>query len=206
LVLLRFIQGFALGGEATAAGLMAIETSPGDKRGFSAAVIQAAGPLGVVLASFAALLISRLPEPDLLSWGWRVPFLVSAFLVAVGLYRGLGIEESPVFRAAQEVAAVPAVEAVRTHGRSIVIVFFAEMAQTSYFYLTAIFTISFATRQLGVPKDVITQAVLLANLLGLVAMPLIGAWSDRIGRKRLFLAGVIIAAASMFSFYTIVAI
>ena len=205
LVLLRFIQGFALGGEATAAGLMAIETSPGDQRGFSAAVIQAAGPLGVVLASFAALAISRLPEAELLSWGWRVPFLVSALLVALGLYLRLRIEESALFRAAVEVAAVPAVEAVRTHWRPIVIVFFAEMAQTSYFYLTAIFTISFATRQLGVAKDLITQAVLLANLLGLVAMPLIGAWSDRIGRKRLFLAGVVIAAASMFAFYHVVA-
>jgi MFS family permease len=205
LVLLRFIQGFALGGEATAAGLMAIETSPGDKRGFSAAVIQAAGPLGVVLASFAALAISRLPEAELLSWGGRVPFLVSALLVALGLYLRLRIEESALFRAAPEVAALPAVEAVRTHWRSIVITFFAEMAQTSYFYLTAIFTISFATRQLGVAKDLITQAVLLANILALVAMPLIGAWSDRIGRKRLFLAGVVIAAASMFAFYNVVA-
>jgi MFS family permease len=204
-VVLRFIQGFAIGGEATAAGLMAIETSPDDKRGFSAAVIQAAGPLGVVLASFAALMISRLPEADLLSWGWRVPFLVSALLVVFGLYLRLRIEESALFRAAPEVAAVPAIEAVRTHWRSIVIVFFAEMAQTSYFYLTAIFTISFATRQLGVAKDVITQAVLLANLVALVAMPLIGAWSDRIGRKRLFLAGVVIAAASMFAFYHVVA-
>jgi MFS family permease len=205
LVVLRFIQGFALGGESTAAGLMAIETSPGNQRGFSAAVIQAAGPLGVVLASFAALVISRLPEADLLSWGWRVPFLISALLVALGLYMRLSIEESAAFREAPEVAAVPAVEALRTHWRPIIIVFFAEMAQTSYFYLTAIFTISFATRQLGVQKDVITQAVLLANLVGLVAMPLIGAWSDRIGRKRLFLAGVVIAAASMFVFYNAVA-
>jgi MFS family permease len=205
LVVLRFIQGFALGGEATAAGLMALEASPHGQRGFSAAVIQAAGPLGVVLASFAALMVSRLPEADLLSWGWRVPFLISAVLVAVGLYVRLSIEESAAFREAPEVAAVPAVEALRTHWRPIIIVFFAEMAQTSYFYLTAIFTISFATRQLGVQKDVITQAVLLANLVGLVAMPLIGAWSDRIGRKRLFLAGVVVAAASMFAFYNAVA-
>jgi MFS family permease len=205
LVVLRFIQGFALGGEATAAGLMAIETSPGHQRGFSAAVIQAAGPLGVVLASFAALEISRLPETDLLSWGWRVPFLISAVLVALGLYMRLRIEESAAFRQAPDEAAVPALEALQTHWRSITVVFFAEMAQTSYFYLTAIFTISFATRQLGVQKDVITQAVLLANLLALVAMPLIGAWSDRIGRKRLFLAGVVIAAASMLAFYHVVA-
>src|SRR5262249_38643476 len=121
LVLLRFIQGFALGGESTAAGLMAIETSPGDQRGFSAAVIQAAGPLGVVLASFAALVISHLPEAELLSWGWRVPFLISAILVALGLYMRLRIEESAAFRQAPEVAAVPAAEALRTHWRSITI-------------------------------------------------------------------------------------
>jgi len=205
LVVLRFIQGFALGGESTAASLMALETSPHGQRGFSAAVIQAAGPLGVVLASFAALAISRLPEADLLSWGWRVPFLISAVLVIFGVYMRLRIEESAAFRDAPRVAAVPAVEALRTHWRPIVIVFFAEMAQTSYFYLTAIFTISFATRQLGVQKDVITQAVLLANLVGLVAMPLIGAWSDRIGRKRLFLAGVALATVSMFAFYHVVA-
>jgi MFS family permease len=79
------------------------------------------------------------------------------------------------------------------------------MAQTSYFYLTAIFTISFTTRQLGVPKDVITQAVLLANLVALIAMPLIGTWSDRIGRKRLFLAGVALASVSMLAFYNVLA-
>jgi metabolite-proton symporter len=205
LVVLRFIQGFALGGESTAASLMALETSPQGQRGFSAAVIQAAGPVGVVLASFAALAISRLPEADLLSWGWRIPFLVSAVLVALGVYMRLRIEESPTFREAPEVAAAPAVEALRTHWRSIIIVFFAEMAQTSYFYLTAIFTISFATRQLGVPKDVVTQAVLIANLVGLVAMPLFGAWSDRIGRKRLFLAGVVLASISMLAFYNAIA-
>jgi len=205
LVVLRFIQGFAIGGESTAAILMALESSLGDKRGFSAAVIQAAGPVGVVLASFAALAISRLPEADMLSWGWRVPFLISAVLVILGVYLRLRIEESATFREAPQAADVPVVEALRTQWRSIIIVFFAEMAQTSYFYLTAIFTISFATRQLGVPKDVITRAVLLANLVALIAMPLIGAWSDRIGRKRLFLTGVVIAAVSMLVFYNVLA-
>ncbi|QPF90684.1 MFS transporter [Bradyrhizobium commune] len=205
LVALRFIQGFALGGESTAAILMAIETSPGNRRGFSAGVVQAAGSVGVVLASFAALTISRLPEADLLSWGWRVPFLISAVLVALGVYMRLRIEESTTFREAPEAATVPAIEALKSHWRSIIIVLFAEVAQTSYFYLTAIFTISFATRQFGVQKDVITRAVLLANLVALIAMPLIGVWSDRIGRKRIFLAGVVLAAVSMLAFYHAVA-
>jgi MFS family permease len=125
LVVLRFIQGFALGGESTAALLMSIEASPDDRRGFAAAVIQAAGPLGVVLASFAALLVSRLSQADLLSWGWRVPFLVSAVLVVIGLYVRLQIEESAAFREAPAPAKVPAIEALRTHGRAIVVVFFA---------------------------------------------------------------------------------
>jgi MFS family permease len=205
LVVLRFIQGFAVGGEWTAASLMALETSPDDQRGFSAAVIQAAGPVGVVLASFSAVAISHLPETDLLSWGWRIPFLVSAILVVVGVYVRLRIEESSAFLQVSETAKVPALEALRSYWRPIIVVLFAEIAQTSYFYLTAIFTISFATRQLGIAKDVITQAVLLANLVALFAMPAIGAWSDRVGRKRLFLAGVVLAAASMVAFYHMVA-
>jgi MFS family permease len=205
LVSLRFIQGFALGGEWTAANLMALETSADDRRGFSAAVIQAGGPAGVVLASFSAVAISHLPEADLLAWGWRVPFLVSAILVIVGLYVRLRIEESSAFLQVSETAKVPALEAFQSHWRSIIVVFFAEVAQTSYFYLTAIFTISFATRQLGVAKEVITQAVLIANLVALVAMPAIGAWSDRVGRKWLFVTGVVLAAASMLVFYHLVA-
>lgn len=208
LLFLRFLQGFALGGESTAAGLMAIETAPDNRRGFSAAVIQAAGPLGVVLASLAAMMIARLPEGDLFSWGWRVPFIVSGILVALGLYARLRIEESPTFEAARrqgESVALPAFEAIRKHPGSIVAVLFAEMAQTSYFYLTAIFTLSFATRQLGVSKEVMTQAVLLANVFSAIAMPTIGAWSDRIGRKRLFLAGVAFAALSMLIYYNVLA-
>src|SRR5579863_1665855 len=205
LVILRFIQGFAVGGEWTAASLMVLETSPDDQRGFSAAVIQAAGPVGVVLASLSAVLVSRLPEADLLSWGWRVPFLLSAILVIVGIYMRWRIEESSAFLQVSEVAKVPAIEALQSHWRPIIVVLFAEIAQTAYFYLTAIFTISFATRQLGVAKDVITQAVLLANLVALVTMPLIGAWSDRVGRKRLFVAGVVLAALSMLGFYHLVA-
>src|SRR5581483_7041869 len=110
-----------------------------------------------------------------------------------------------VFLQMTETAKVPAMEAIRSHGRPILVVLFAEIAQTSYFYLTAIFTISFATRQLGIAKDVVTQAVLLANLVALVAMPAIGAWSDRVGRKRLFVAGLVLAAASMFAFYHLLA-
>jgi MFS family permease len=205
LVFLRLLQGFALGGEATAANLMAIETAPRGRRGFSAALIQAAGPLGVVLASLGAMMISKMTEADLLSWGWRVPFLLSGVLVAFGLYLRWRIEESATFQRAAKTSRPPAIEAIKNHTRSVVAVLFAEMAQTSYFYLVAVFTISFATRQLGVGKVVITQAVLIANVVAFIAMPIIGAWCDRVGRKRLFLAGVILAALSMPFYYQLLA-
>lgn len=209
LVLLRFLQGFALGGESTAASLMAIETAPSHRRGFAAAIIQAAGPLGVVLASLAAMAIASLSEPDLLSWGWRIPFLISGILVGIGIYIRIRIEESSAFRQATtrtvQPPKVPALEAIRSYPRPILAVLVAEAAQTSFFYLTAIFTLSFATRQLGVSKEVMTQAVLLANIVALIAMPVIGSWSDRTGRKRLFLAGLALASLSMLVFYGLLA-
>lgn len=205
LVVLRLLQGFALGGEATAANLMAIETAPQGRRGFSAALIQAAGPLGVVLASLAAMMISGLGEDDLLSWGWRVPFLISGILVAFGVYLRWRIEESATFQRAAPTSSLPAIEAIRGHSRSVVAVLLGEMAQTSYFYLIAVFVMAFATRQLGIGKDVVTRAVLIANVVAFIAMPVVGAWCDRVGRKRLFVAGVVLAAVSMPFYYHLLA-
>jgi MFS family permease len=116
LVVLRFLQGFALGGEATAAGLMAIESAHEKSRGFSGAIIQAAGPIGVVLASMSALLITKLPEPALLSWGWRVPFAASGVLVAIGLYLRYGVEETRIFRGSRA-SRRPAIEALQRHAK-----------------------------------------------------------------------------------------
>jgi MFS family permease len=204
LVLLRFLQGFALGAEATAAGLMAIESSLDDKRGLSAAIIQAAAPLGVISASLAALLISKLSEADLLAWGWRVPFVLSAVLVLVGLYMRWRLAETPVFRAIAlrgDLAKVPAIEAISLHTKPIVIVFFIEMAQSSFFYLTTIFAIAFATRNAGVSREVITQAVLFATIASLITITLFGAWSDRVGRRWIMMTGVVLASLSMLVFY-----
>jgi metabolite-proton symporter len=208
LVVLRFLQGFALGGESTAAILMAIESSPSGRRGLSGSIIQAAGPCGVILASLSALLISQLPEADLLSWGWRVPFVISSVLIVIGLYLRFSVQESVLFQkalATSEIASVPALEAIKHCPKPIAIVFFGEMAQTSFYYLTAIFALSYVTRELGVPRDVVTRAVLLANVVSLVMMPIYGAWSDRVGRKRMFISGVILAAIFMAVVYPLFA-
>lgn len=204
LVLLRFLQGFALGGEATAAGLMAVETASKNSRGLSGAVIQAAGPIGVVLASLSVLLITRLPEADLLSYGWRIPFVASGVLVAVGLYLRYGIEESKLFKAAATTER-PAVEAIKKYPKQILIVFFIELAQTSFFYLSAIYTLSYATQTLGVARGTLAQAVLIANICGLFFVPFFGALSDRVGRRPVYGTGLVLAAVSMLVFYDVLA-
>ncbi len=204
LVVLRFLQGFALGGEATAAGLMAIESAQEKSRGLSGAIIQAAGPIGVVLASVSALLITKLPEPALLSWGWRVPFAASGILVAVGLYLRYGIEETKIFRGSR-VSQLPAIEALQRHAKPILIVFFIELAQTSFFYLTAIYTLSYAARELGVARDTLAQAVLIANIFGFFLVPLFGALSDRVGRKPVYSVGLATATLAMLFFYNALA-
>ncbi|WP_246563636.1 MFS transporter [Bradyrhizobium liaoningense] len=184
LVFLRFLQGFALGGESTAAGLMAIESADEKSRGFSGSIIQAAWPIGVVFASLSTLLITKLPEAELLSWGWRVPFVASGILVGIGLHLRCGIDESKTFKESARVSRLPALEAMKGHTKPILIVFFIELAQTSYFYLTAIFTLAYATRELGIARDVLAQAVLVANIFGLFLVPLFGAWSDRSDESR----------------------
>jgi MFS family permease len=207
LVLLRFLQGFALGGEAIAAGLMAIESALHGRRGFTAAIIQAAGPFGVAFASLSALLIARLSEQDLLSWGWRIPFVLSAVLVLVGLYLRIRVVETPFFRASAdrgELVKVPAFEAMRLYPGPIAAVLLTELAASSFFYLTTIFSLSFATHEAGVPREVITQSVLFANLLAFVMIPLFGAWSDSTGRLPIMVTGAVLAGLSMLVFYPVI--
>ena len=136
LVTLRFIQGFALGGESVGGLLMTVEGAPAHLRGLFGGLIQAAGPTSIVGASLAIVLITRLPEDDLLAWGWRLPFLVSLLLVALGTYVRLKVEESPSFKAAEQhrdIAKVPVAEVITQYWRPTLVTFFICLAETSFF-------------------------------------------------------------------------
>ncbi|OXC74427.1 MFS transporter [Caballeronia sordidicola] len=200
---LRFLQGLGLGGESTAACLMTVE-SCGKRRGLFASVIQAAGPCGIVCASLSALLITRLPEADLMTWGWRIPFVASAILIGMGLYIRLRIEESHAFvvsAAKQRAARVPLVEALTSFKKPIAIVLFVGMAEAAFFYITGIFSLSYATKTLGLPRGMVTQSVLIANVIAMFAMPFFGSLSDHIGRRRMLMIGLAAAAGYMFVFF-----
>jgi MHS family shikimate/dehydroshikimate transporter-like MFS transporter len=204
LVVLRFLQGFALGGESTAAGLLVIESAAQGRRGLIGAIIQIAGPIGVLLASVSVLLIVRLSQEHLLGWGWRLPFLLSAVLVLIGLYIRINLEESVAFTAAQRKprnTRIPALEALANHKKAIVVVLLASITESTFYYLTGIYSISFVTKVLGLGREIVTTAIVLANLTALVTIPLYGALSDRIGRKRVFMTGIIGAAAYLYFFF-----
>ena len=204
LVTLRFLQGFALGGESIGALLLTVESSPQGRRGLFGSLVYAAGPFSIVMATLAVSLVSRLPEGDMLSWGWRVPFLVSIVLVAVGVYVRLKVEESASFAkiaVARDVAAVPLLEVFRKFPKPTAITLLVCLAETSFFYLTAIFAISYGIRHLGMPRIVMTDAVFYANCLAFFTVPLFGSLSDRIGRKPVFMAGVIATIVYIYPFF-----
>jgi metabolite-proton symporter len=204
LVALRFIQGFALGGESIGALLLTAEGSPSGRRGLFAALIQASGPIAIIAASFAVTWVSRLPQADLLLWGWRIPFLVSLVLVFIGIYVRLRVEESATFAAATAqhgIVRLPLLEVLGRFPKPTLITFFICLAETSFFYLAAVFSLSYGTKALGLPKAVLTQAVLIANCVALFAMPLFGMLSDRIGRRPMFQGGLLATALYIYPFF-----
>lgn len=201
LVTLRFLQGFALGGESVGAVLLTVEGSPVSKRGLFGGLIQAAGPASVVLASLATGLVVRLPEDQLLSWGWRIPFLASLALVAVGLYVRARVQETQAFAAARrDVPKVPLLEVLEHHRGPVIIVLVLSIAETAFFYLTVTFSLSHGA-QLGIDKRVLSDAVLFGNLLSMCAVPMFGALSDRVGRRPVFAAGLATALLFIYPFF-----
>lgn len=207
LVLLRLAQGVAVGGEYGGASLMVVEHAEGRRRGSWVGLMQMGTPLGALLATVAVALVSLLPEQDLLTWGWRIPFLVSVLLLLVGLYVRLSIAESPVF---QEAAAAregaPRRAPVLMLLRRPRAVLLATGAGIGPFALTALVnshSLAYAT-SIGYPASAVTQVVVLVNLGALVAIPAFSALSDHIGRRTVVLIGAIGAVLYAVPLYLLV--
>lgn len=201
LVTLRFVQGFSLGGEYGGAVLMAVEHASSRQRGFYGSWVQMGVPTGLILANAVFLPISALPDQQFLSWGWRIPFLLSVLLVAVGLVIRLTIIESPGFRRAKETNAVtrlPIISVLRTYPKQVLLIAGAYVSAGVTFYVTGVFGLSYGTEQLGLERSTMLWLVLVSMIVTFFALPAFGSLSDRIGRKPVFLAGV--AAMGLFAF------
>jgi MHS family shikimate/dehydroshikimate transporter-like MFS transporter len=201
LVILRFIQGIGLGGEWGGAVLMVVENCPTHKRGFLGSMVQVGNPVGNLAAIGMFALVSQLPEAEFLSWGWRIPFLISILLVGVGLYIRLSMEETPAFRllkAKNEVVKVPIVEIFKHHRRPFFTAVGLKISEIAYASIAGVFIMSYATTTLGLSRGLVLNGVFLASFVALFSIPLFGWLSDKVGRKTMFYASC--AFSALFAF------
>jgi MFS family permease len=204
LIGLRFVQGLGVGGEWAGAVLMVVEHGPTKGRGFRASWVQAGAPAGLLLATAAFGLATLLPESAFLSWGWRVPYLLGLVPTAVGLFIRLRVLESPLFAKAlaeEPPPKLPVVELIRTQWRGVLLAMGARMAENASYYFFTVFSLSYATQYLGLPRNVALSGVLVGGVVHLVAMILFGALSDRVGRRPVYLGGAFGLAVLAFPFF-----
>ncbi|MFJ9737071.1 MFS transporter [Streptomyces sp. NPDC101166] len=218
LTLLRLVQGFALGGEWGGAVLLVSEHGDARRRGFWASWPQTGAPAGQLLATgVLSLLTAVLSDAAFVSWGWRIPFLLSGVLVIVGLWIRLSVDESPVFRqalaqaearkatqAAADAEKLPLVSVLRHHWRDVLVAMGARMAENISYYVITAFILVYATTSAGVSKQTALNAVLIASAVHFAVIPAWGALSDRIGRRPVYLLGAVGVGLWMFPFFTLV--
>ncbi|MFJ4267564.1 MFS transporter [Paenarthrobacter nicotinovorans] len=192
LVLLRLVQGFAAGGEFAGAALIAIEHAPANKRGFYGSWTILGVSIGALLATGAFALLGGLPKDDFISWGWRLPFLASIVIGAIGLLVRFGIDETPAFLEVKRVsgaAKLPVLQVIREQPKSIVLSTGALIGYSTFVYIVFTFLLSYGTQELALPRTLLLNASMLGLLLQVVTVPAWAALSDRIGRKPVMLVG-----------------
>jgi metabolite-proton symporter len=201
LVVLRFCQGLAIGGQWGGAALLAVENAPRDKRGLIGSLPQLGVPAGMIAANAVFLLMTAMVAPDaFLSWGWRIPFALSVLLVAIGLYVQGRLEETPEFHDAMEAGAKsarrrrsPVLQVLARHPREVLLAAGSYVASNGSFYLLTTFAIAYGTTTLHLARSDVLWAVLLASV---AISPLIvfgGALSDRFGRRAVYMAGAVLS-------------
>ena len=204
LILLRFVQGVGLGGEWGGAVLMVVEHAPAGRRGLYGSLVQIGFPLGVAASTGIFIPLSALPPADFLSWGWRVPFLLSVLLVGVGLFVRMRLSETPVFQRVQRERLLtrrPLLEVIGRTPRVFLVAVGMKISEVAWVYVLTVFSIVYATTRLGLPRTLILQGIIVGALLELITLPLAGALSDRFGRKPIYLIGVALSLLSAFPLF-----
>lgn len=205
LVTLRFVQGFALGGEWGGAVLLVTEHSPNHRRAFWGSFPQAGVPLGNVLATIVLLLLSTfLPEEAFLAWGWRVAFWLSVIIIAIGYYIRTQVSDSPLFHAAREDAAQRAdaghgvAEVFRRYPRAVFNAMALRFGENILYYMVVTFSITYLAHR-GIATSRILALLFLGHLLHVLVIPAAGAAADRIGRRPVYLLGAALAVGWPFA-------
>ncbi len=208
LVLLRVLQGLGAGAEYGGAVIFLVENAPHNKRGFWGGFAPMGVSVGNLLAAGAFALVSLLPREDQLAWAWRLPFLASILLIAVGLYVRLRITETPVFTEAVlrrgKVEANPAGAALRLHPRNFMVVLGSRLAENGLGYLIPVFGLSYLVNNLGVPRAEALSALMLAFAVELFTILGFAALSDKIGRRPVYMFGALAGVVFAFPFFWLI--
>ncbi|EMN5247445.1 MHS family MFS transporter [Enterobacter roggenkampii] len=195
LILMRIIQGMGIGGEWGGALLLAYEYAPEKRKGFFGSIPQAGITIGMLMATFIVSLMTLFSEADFLSWGWRIPFLLSSVLVLLGLWIRKDIDETPDFqrvKASGQVAKAPLRDTLKHHWREVLIAAGLKVVETAPFYIFSTFVVSYATSTLTYQKSQALEAVTLGALVATIMIPLMGLLSDKVGRQRMYAISVFV--------------
>ena len=210
LLVCRLAQGFAVGGEWGGAVLMAAEHGDDQRRGLWSSWPQAGVALGNLLATGVLWVLAAVQSEEAFNaWGWRIPFLLSAVLVIVGLWVRLSVEESPLFLAARDKLTTrhqPLLEVIRRYPREVFLAMGMRLAENIAYYLFTVISITYLTTYAGSSSDkaMILSALLIGSVVQFAVIPLIGAFSDRVGRRPLYLVGAVGVAIWSFVFFDLV--
>ncbi|PKW16595.1 MFS transporter [Saccharopolyspora spinosa] len=204
LTALRFLQGIGLGGEWAGAVLMSSEHSDARRRGLAASWPQIGAPVGNLLAAgVLGLMLAILPQQEFDAWGWRLPFLLSAVLVLIGLWLRIAVSESPAFREVKKTSKAPLLSVVREHPIRLLAAAGVRIAPDVSYYIWTLFIFSYAAGLDSLPRQLVVNALLVGSALQLLVVPLAGHLSDRFGRRTLSLIGAVGTGAWGFAFFAL---
>lgn len=211
LVLLRFAQGLAVGGQWGGAALMAIESAPANRRGYYGSFVQIGVPVGLVLANTVFLLVSEAVSPEAFqSWGWRVPFLLSVVLVLIGAYVQRHLEEPEEFDKAVPAAVadtpreLPLTKVLRDHMPDVLLAGGAFVANNTCFYIAITYIVAYGTATLGIAQETMLLAVMSSSAMMLPVLVVFGGLSDRYGRRGIFMIGAVLSGLWAFAMFPLV--
>ncbi|MEE3849655.1 MFS transporter [Gordonia sp. LSe1-13] len=196
LILLRTVQGIAVGGEYGGAALMIIEHAGARRRGSWVGIMQMGSSIGSLAATGAIALVTLLPEDDFESWGWRIPFMVSAALLIIGLYVRLSVTESPIFKEAeakerqQSAHSVPALEILKNQKKPLILACAVGIGPFALTALISSYMIAYGT-EVGFSRSEVIQAMLMVNIMSTFTIPAFSALSDFAGRKPVVVSGAV---------------
>lgn len=202
IVILRLAQGLSAGGESPGSSALSMEHAPDNRRGFFSSWTMAGVTFGIVLSSAVFIPLQLLPQDALMSWGWRVPFLLSAVVTVIALILRRTLDEPEVFIEAKvqnEVVKVPLFELLRRHPRTMILVTGMSLF-TMVNTMINVFTLSYGTSVSKIPRDEMLLFVSVANLVAVFALPFWAHISDRIGRKPMFITGAVLQIILIFAF------